>query len=154
MGASLMYRHLLGAAAVILVVGLHSQAVRAEDNPILDFLFGKQDPRLTASGIGIGIGTTGASYAMTYKHGVPATRTASPGFAFAVTTVGCAVLYPIVGTLALQRALTPREAYTGIAGCVIPFFGSWLVDQALPHTTWYDGTPEPRSPRHHHYRHN
>ncbi|HEY2533237.1 MAG TPA: hypothetical protein VGJ20_35780 [Xanthobacteraceae bacterium] len=45
------------------------------------------------------------------------------------------VLDPIIGTLALQRALTPREAYTGIAGCVIPFVGSWLVDQALPHTT-------------------
>jgi hypothetical protein len=148
-----MFRHLLRAAALILAIGLQSQAVRAQDNPILDFLFGHQDPRLTATGIGIGIASAGASYAMVHKHGVPATRIASPGFTFAVTAFGCAVVYPIMGTIVLQRALTPREAYTGIAGCVIPFVGSWLVDQALPHTAWYDGAPESPPRRHHrHYR--
>jgi hypothetical protein len=148
-----MFRHLLGAAALILAIGLQSQAVRAEDNPILDFLFGHQDPRLTATGIGIGVASTGASYAMTHKHGVPPTRIASPGVAFVVTSFGCAVLYPIVGTIVVQRALTPREAYTGIAGCVIPFIGGWLVDQALPHTAWYDGTPEGPPRRHHRHYH-
>ncbi len=148
-----MFRHLLRAAALILAIGLHSQAVRAQDNPILDILFGHQDPRLTATGVGLGVASTGASYALTHKHGVPATRITSPGVAFAVTSFGCAVLYPIVGTIVLHRALTPREAYTGIAGCVIPFIGGWLVDRALPHTAWYDGTPEGPPRRHHrHYR--
>jgi hypothetical protein len=147
-----MYRNLLRVVALMLAIGLHSQTVRAEDNPILDILFGHQDPRLTATGIGIGIATTAATYAMTHKHGVPATRIASPGFAVGVTTFGCAVVYPIIGTIVLNRALTPREAYTGIAGCVIPFIGSWLVDNALPHTAWYDGVPEPRV-RHRHRHH-
>jgi hypothetical protein len=149
-----MFRHLLGAIALILAIGLQSQAVRADDNPInpiLDFLFGHQDPRLTAAGIGIGVASTGASYAMTHKHGVPPTRIASPGVAFAVTSFGCAVVYPIIGTIVVHRELTPREAYTGIAGCVIPFIGAWLVDQALPHTAWYDGVPE--APLRHHHRH-
>lgn len=152
-----MHRHLLRAAALILAIGLQGQAVRAqtptqttraEDNPILDFLFGHQDPRLTAAGIGLGVASTGASYALTHKHGVPAVRAASPGIALAVTSFGCAVAYPILGTIVLHRALTPREAYTGIAGCIIPFIGSWLVDQALPHTAWYDGTAVAASPRH------
>jgi hypothetical protein len=172
-----MHRHLLRAAALIVAIGLQGQAVRAQDNhvqndrvqnnraqdnrvqhnhvqdnPILDFLFGHQDPRLTATGIGLGAASTGASYLLTHKHGVPAVRTASPGFALAVTSFGCAVLYPILGTLVLHRALTPREAYTGIAGCVIPFVGSWIVDQALPHTAWYDGTPVAH-PRRYHLRH-
>jgi hypothetical protein len=151
-----MSRHLLRVAALILAIGLQSQAVRADDNPILKFLFGNQDPRLTATGIAVGGASLGASYALTHKHGVPATRIASPGVAFAVTSFGCAVVYPIIGTIVLQRALTPREAYTGIAGCIIPFVGAWIVDQALPHTAWYDGTPAgPRPRRHHgHSRHN
>lgn len=148
-----MYRKLLSAAAVILAIGLHSQAVRAEDNPILNFLFGRQDPRLTATGIGVGLAATGASYAMTHKHGVPATRFASPGVAFAVTSYGCAVVYPIIGTIVLNRPLTPREAYSGIAGCIVPFIGSWIVDNALPHTAWYDGMPERHAARGHRYRH-
>jgi len=147
-----MHRQVLRAAALILAMGLLSQAARAEDNAILKFLLGNQDPRLNAVGIGIGAASTAASYALTHKHGVPATRIASPGFALAITSFGCAVVYPIVGTVVLHRALTPREAYTGIAGCVIPLIGAWLVDQILPHTAWYDGTPPHR--RHgHHYRH-
>lgn len=148
-----MYRKLLHAAALMLAIGLHSQTARAEDNPLLDFLFGHQDPRLTATGIGIGLASTGASYAMTHKHGVPAVRFASPGVAFAVTSFGCAVVYPIIGTLVLHRALTPREAYTGIADCVIPFIGGRIVDNALPHTAWYDGLPERRTVRRHRTRH-
>lgn len=141
------------AAAIVLAIGLQSQAVRADENPLWTFLFGHDDPRLTATGIGIGIASTGASYALTHKHGVPAVRTTSPGVAFGVTTFGCMVLYPIVGTIVLQRELTPREAYSGILGCVVPFIGGWIVDQTLPHTAWYDGIPEGHAVRRHHYRH-
>lgn len=65
----------------------------------------------------------------------------SPAAAFGVTTFGCMVLYPIIGTIAVHRELTPREAYSGILGCVIPFVGGWIVDQTLPHNAWYDGVP-------------
>ncbi len=148
-----MYRQVLRTAALILAIGLQSQAVRAQDNPILKFLFGNQDPRLTATGIGIGAAATGASYALTHKHGVPATRIASPGFAYAITSFGCAVVYPIIGTIVLHRELTPREAYAGIAGCFIPFIGPWIVERTLPHTAWNDGISPGLSPRHHPYRH-
>jgi hypothetical protein len=145
-----MYRCLLRVAALILAIGLQGHGVRAQDNP-LTFLLANQDPRLTATGIVVGGASIGAEYALTHKHGVPATRIASPGVAFAVTSFGCAVVYPILGTIVLQRALTPREAYMGFAGCVIPIIGPWIVDQALPHTAWNDGTPEgpPRGRRHH-----
>lgn len=137
-----MYRNVWRAAALILAIGLQSQAVRAQDNSILNFLFGHQDPRLTATGIGLGVAGDGATYALTHKHGVPARRIASPGFAYAVTSYGCAVLYPIIGTVLLQRALTPREAYMGFADCFIPFVGGRIVDAILPHTAWNDGHPE------------
>jgi len=140
-------------AALILAIGLQSRAVRADENPLWAFLFGHDDPRLTATGIGIGIASTGASYALTHKHGVPAVRTASPGVAFGVTSFGCAVLYPIVGTILLHRELTPREAYSGMLGCVVPFVGGWIMDQTLPHDPWYDGLPTGRSGHAHTWRH-
>jgi hypothetical protein len=146
-----MKRNLWLAAALILAMGLQSGAAYAGDNSLWHFLFGRQDPRLTATGIVVGAGSTYAAYALAHKHGVPATRTASPGVAIAVTTYGCAVVYPIAATIVMQRALTPREAYTGFADCIIPFVGGWVVDQALPHTAWYDGVPERRWHHHHHH---
>ena len=136
-----MIRNVWRAAALILAIGLQSQAVRAQDNSISALLFHGQDPRLTVTGTAIGAGTTAATYALTHKHGVPAVRAASPAFAYGVTTFGCIVLYPIIGTALLHRALTPREAYVGMADCIIPFIGGWIADKELPHTAWYDGTP-------------
>jgi hypothetical protein len=148
-----MNRHLWRAAALILAMGLQSGAAHAGDHSLRTFLFHNQDPRLTATGIGVGVAGDAATYALVHKHGVPATRLASPGFAYGVTTFGCAVVYPIAATVVLHRALTPREAYTGIADCIIPFIGGWIVDATLPHTAWYDGLPERRVWRRHHHRH-
>jgi hypothetical protein len=152
-GVTGMLSKMWRAAALILAIGLQSQAVRADENPLWTFLFGHEDPRLTATGIGIGVATTGASYALTHKHGVPPVRTMSPAAAFGVTTFGCMVLYPIIGTIAVHRELTPREAYSGLLGCVVPFIGGWIVDKTLPHTAWYDGIPERHAVRGHRYRH-
>ena len=58
------------------------------------------------------------------------------------------VLYPIIGTVWLNRPLTPREAYVGMANCAVPFIGGWIVDAILPHDAWTDGTP-PKPMRHH-----
>jgi hypothetical protein len=144
-----MKRNLWLAAALILAVGLPSGSARADD--LWHFLFGRQDPRLTATGIVVGTAGTYGAYALAHKHGVPATRVASPTIAVAVTTYGCAVVYPIAATIVMQRALTPREAYMGMADCVIPFVGGWIVDQTLPHTAWYDGVPERPHWHHHHH---
>ena len=67
----------------------------------------------------------------------------------AVTTYACAVVYPFVGTVMLNRPLTPRETYDGIADCVVPFIGGWIVDAMLPHDAWTDGTPRRSRSRHH-----
>src|ERR1700691_1098492 len=112
---SKMNRHLWRAAALILAIGLHSQAARAEEHSIWSFLFGNQDPRLTATGIAVGVGADAGSYALYHKHGSPPTRIASPGMAYAITAYGCAVVYPILATIVVQRPLTPREAYVGFA---------------------------------------
>lgn len=141
------------AVALVLAIGLQCQAARADENSLWTFLFGHEDPRLTATGIGIGAATTGAAWALTHKHGVPPVRTMSPGAAFGVTTFGCMVLYPIIGTIAVHRELTPREAYSGLLGCVVPFIGGWIVDKTLPHTAWYDGVPEGHAVRGRRYRH-
>ncbi len=66
--------------------------------------------------------------------------------AYGATAAGCVVAYPFIGTIVLNRPLTPREFYIGAADCVVPFLGGWWVDTYLPHTAWYDGTPE----KHHH----
>jgi hypothetical protein len=100
-----------------------------------------QDPRLFWGGVGIGIGTDVAGYYLTKKHGYPAHRPMSVGMAYGVTTYGCAVVYPFVGTWLLNRPLTPREMYDGVGDCVVPFIGGMIVDAMLPHDAWTDGTP-------------
>ena len=69
---------------------------------------------------------------MTKKHGNPAVRHVSWGTAYGITTFGCAVVYPMVATVVLNRPLTPRETYDGIADCVVPFIGGYIVDAMLP----------------------
>jgi hypothetical protein len=62
------------------------------------------------------------------------------------TTIGCAAVTPIVGTIVLNRPLTMREAHVVVADCVIPFVGGWLVNAA------YDAHPEwePQPVKKHH----
>jgi hypothetical protein len=135
-------------AALVLAIGLQSQAARAQDNP-LSWLFGPQDPRLTVTGIGLGLGADAGYFALRKKHGYPVTRLATSVAAYGMTTFGCAALFPIVGTIVLNRPLTPREVYMGVANCVVPIIGGWIVNAALPHDAWTDGLP-PAPPRHHH----
>lgn len=150
-----MKRLSLAALALVLLIGLQPQSARAQDananwNAFWAWLSHGQDPRLTGVGIAVGLGADGASWALTRKHGTPAHRYMSYGAAYGVTTLGCAVVYPMVATVVLNRPLTPREAYDGIADCVVPFIGGWLVDAWLPHTAWVDGTPPPKPVSHHH----
>ncbi|HEY2527018.1 MAG TPA: hypothetical protein VGJ20_03555 [Xanthobacteraceae bacterium] len=146
-------------AAVATVVTLSGQAARAQDNNspanwngFWSWFSHGQDPRLTATGIGVGAASGVASYFLTQKHGNPGVRPLTPLAAYGVTTLGCAAVYPIVGTLVLNRPLTPREAYIGLADCVLPFVGGWIVDASLPHDAWMDGEPA-NPPRSHYYHH-
>jgi hypothetical protein len=149
-GVIRMKRSLLAALALVLAIGLQPQAARAQDNGwngLWSWLSHGQDPRLTAVGIGVGTASTAASFAATaHHHG----HIGNGVFisAWAVTSYGCAVVYPFVGTIVLNRPLTPREAYVGMADCVLPFVGGWIVDAALPHDAWTDGLPPPTARRH------
>ena len=106
-----MKRSFLAALALILTIGLQPQGARARDNGwngLLSWLSHGQDPRLTAVGIGVGAASTGASLAATAHHhghignGVYVS-------AWAVTSYACAVVYPMVGTVVLNRPLTPAK---------------------------------------------
>ena len=53
------------------------------------------------------------------------------GVAYGVTTSPARSHYPFVATVLLNRPLTPREMYTGVGDCIVPFIGGWLVDKVL-----------------------
>jgi len=147
-----MKRFILAALVLVMTIGLQVPAARAQDNnwnanwnAFWNWLSHGQDPRLTTAGIGVGIAADAVSWDLTRKHGTPPVRHVSWGAAYGITTFGCAVVYPMVATVMVNRPLTPREAYDGIADCVVPFIGGWIVDASLPHTAWIDGTPPPRA---------
>ncbi|MFZ0524353.1 MAG: hypothetical protein WA776_18065 [Xanthobacteraceae bacterium] len=145
-----MKRFIFAALALVLAIGLQSHSARAENststNPFWTSIFGSPSPALATPGVGLGIAAGVTSYLMTEKHG--GVRHVSYGTAYGVTTFGCMVLYPIIGTIWLNRPLTPREAYVGMANCAVPILGGWVVDRILPHDAWTDGTP-PKPMRHH-----
>ena len=142
-----MKRIILAALALILVIGWQPQSAHAANanpdcnNGFISWLNHGQDCHLFYGGVGIGIGTAVASYYLTKKHGYPGHQPVTALEAYGITTYACAVLYPFVGTVLLNRPLTPREMYIGVGECVVPFLGGWLVDQWLPHNAWVDGTP-------------
>jgi hypothetical protein len=147
-------------AAVATIVTLSGQAARAQDNnspanwnAFWNWFSHGQDPRLTTTGIGIGVGADVAAYLLTQKHGGSGARSMTSLGAYGLTSFGCIAVYPIVGTLVLNRPLTPREAYVGMADCVLPFIGGWLVDASLPHDAWTDGLPPSPPPREYHHHH-
>lgn len=92
----------------------------------------KVDPRLTVTAIGVGAASTAAYFAFndwhwkwdSSRHGITSLG------AYAVTTIGCAAVSPMVGTAVMKRPLTYREAHVLIGSCVIPIVGGWLVNEA------------------------
>jgi hypothetical protein len=96
------------------------------------------DMRLTAAGIGVGVGSTAAYFALRDWRSHPRPfHGISQGGAFAISTLGCMGVSPIVATIVVQRELTMREAYAMTADCVIPFVGSWLMNKAFDaHPEW------------------
>lgn len=152
-----MKRSLLAALALTVMIGLQPQTARAAgantdctNTGFLSWLSHGQDCRLFWGGAGIGVGTAVTTYFLTKKHGTPPHRPMTAWGAYGVTAGACVVAYPFVGTLLLNRPLTPREMYVGVGECIVPFIGGWLVDASLPHTAWIDGTPPPKRKWHHH----
>ncbi len=67
--------------------------------------------------------------------------------AWGVTTIGCAVVSPMVATMVVKRPLTQREAHVLVGSCIVPVVGGWLVNRA------YDRHPEWEPRRKHKHRH-
>lgn len=138
-----MKRFILAALALTMALGMQPKAAQAQDTygswNFLSWWGHGQDPRLTAAGIGIGIGTGVGAYLLTKKHGNPGTTRVTTLGAYGITTGACMVATPFIYTVAVNRPLTYREVYMGMADCIVPFIGSYLVNAYLPHTVLYDG---------------
>jgi hypothetical protein len=134
MGLGTGMKRWLGLVTVV-VTGIALLCQSADARPLKR---NQDDPRLTATGIGVGVGMTAAYFALRdWKWKEPRNAKVSNGGAMVITTVGCMALSPIVGTIAVQRELTLREAYAMTADCVIPFVGGWLMNKAFDaHPEW------------------
>ena len=150
-----MKRWILAALVLALAIGMVPQDARAQDNNSWNafwaWLSNGQDPRLTTVGLGIGVAGDAVSWELTRKHGYPPVRTMTPLGAYGATAAGCVVAFPFVATVVLNRPLTYREVYTGMANCIVPFVGGWLVESAFHGQAWYEaGTPQPVAVKPHH----
>jgi hypothetical protein len=105
---------------------------------------GRRDKRLKVASIAVGAASTVAFFSITNwrwrSWNTNLNNGLTVGAAYAATTVGCMAVAPIVGTVVVNRPLTPREAHVMMGGCVIPFVGGWLVDQA------YEANPQWEAP--------
>jgi hypothetical protein len=137
-----MSRHLFRIIALVLAIGLQSQVARAQDNT-WNWLFGRQDPRLTVTGIAVGLGADAGYLALRHRvwYNGQNIRPITPLGAFTLTTGGCMALYPIIGTIWLNRPLSTREAWTGMADCIVPFIGGWIVEASFRGQPWYEAGP-------------
>jgi hypothetical protein len=131
-----MKRQFCILAALIALIGLQSQSARAQSDTNWNWIFTQKDIRLTITSTAVGLGATAAYLGL--RHEPNAVRP-PPGAAYALTTVWCASAFPIVGTLWVQRPLTTREVYIGIANCAVPVVGGWIVDAAFRGQPWYEG---------------
>lgn len=61
--------------------------------------------------------------------------------AIAGTTMGCAAVSPMIGTVVVKRPLTQREGHVLIGSCIVPIIGGYLVNAAYnAHPEW-EGEP-------------
>ena len=110
--------------------------------------------KIVATAVVVGAASTAAYFAINnwswngWNNGSGLTRLG----AYGVTTLGCAVVSPMVGTVVLNRPLTQREGHILIGSCIIPLVGGWLVNEAYnAHPDWDpDGG---KRGRHHRKRH-
>jgi hypothetical protein len=128
-------------ALLVSIVGMQGQSAQAQEaGANWNWIYGRTDPRLVVTGMVLGAGASAGYVAVRHIRGTSAFHGAriTPLAAYGLTTVGCAAAFPIVGTLVVQRALTTREVYTGMANCVVPFIGGWWVEAMYHGQAWYE----------------
>ena len=138
-----MKRRFALAAAVIAAFAFTTQAANAGSRHHVD-------KRVKAVAIGAGVASTAAFFAINdwkwngWNNGSGLTRLG----AYGVTTLGCAVVSPMVATVVLNRPLTNREAGVLLGSCVVPIIGGWLVNEAYnANPSWEPGVKKMRHHR-------
>ena len=94
------------------------------------------DPRLKAVALTTGAAATVAYFAQNEWHW-KWQNNVFPGQwgTIAGTTIGCAAVSTMVGTVVVKRPLTQREGHVLVGSCVLPIIGGYLVNAA------YDANP-------------
>ena len=98
-----------------------------------------RDPKLATSNFVVGVGSTAGYFALRHRHRGAAWRGTvhSAAGAYAVSSLGCAVVSPIIGTIVVNRPLTQQEVGVSTANCFLPFLGGMLVNAAWDaHPEW------------------
>jgi hypothetical protein len=95
-----------------------------------------RDPRLASSNFVVGAGATGAYFALRSGHKHVHHGIHSGAGAYAVTSMACAAVSPIVGTIVTQRHLTQREVFVSTANCVVPILGGWWMNYWFDYYGW------------------
>jgi hypothetical protein len=101
--------------------------------------WGVRDPKLAASNFVVGAGATALYFGMRDNNHNNLGRHHgwhSSGAAYVGSSVACAAVSPIVGTLVVQRELTRREVFVSTANCFAPFVGGWAMNY------WFDTHPD------------
>ena len=133
-------RRLAIFAAIVAAFTFASQGAQAHSHRHIN-------KKLAVVAIGVGAASTATYFAINdwkwngWSNSSGLTRLGAWG----ATTLGCAAVSPIVGTIVLQRALTMREAHVLVGSCVVPIVGGLLVNAVWEaHPEW-----EPGKPMHH-----
>jgi hypothetical protein len=108
--------------------------------------------KLTAVSIGVGAAATASYFAINNWHWAwQGNAGISQLGAIGVTTMGCLIAAPMVGTLVMNRPLTMREVHVMAGSCVLPILGGILVNAAYDaHPEWDGGGPKWH--KHHHHK--
>ncbi len=89
-----------------------------------------RDPKLAVSNAVVGGAATGGYFALKDNNGI------ASGGAYALSTAGCIVVSPMVGSAVVGRELSLREVWVGTGNCLVPFVGGWIAN------AYFDRHPE------------
>jgi hypothetical protein len=138
-----MKKHILIAAAAA-AFALSAVPAKAD---LIWWPWSVRDPNLAASNFFVGAAATGGYFALRHHHRRAPFNTGihSAAGAYAATSIGCAAVSPIIGTLVVNRPLTQREVGVSTANCFLPFLGGALVNAAWDaHPEWSGPPPRRR----------
>lgn len=132
-----MNRKIAVFAAAVAAFAFVGPSAHAGDDNLFDILNPFAGPVETAGTVA-GAGSTAVYFGINdwkWKWDAASAGISSAG-AMTLTTVGCAAVAPMIGTVLVDRPLTNREAGKLIVGCVVPVIGPMIVDKL------YDDHPE------------